>query len=72
MSKRLTEHHHTVKKLERLEALAAELQLRLEYDGYRMLVRDDETGEEFIYRDAEGEELTEWPYGYVWKLVRED
>ena len=72
MAKRLTDKHPTYQKLLRLEALANELGLQIEYDGYRMWVVDNERGDRFVYKDIEGVEVSEWPCTFEWKLVIPD
>lgn len=73
MAKRLTELHPLTKKLRALETFMDETKIQLEWNGYRLVVTDTETGEEANYKDNEsGEACNEMPWLTETKLVRED
>ena len=73
MAKRLTEKHPLLKKLRDLENFMDENKISVEWDGYRMIIRDNESGIEAEYKDKEsGEFCQEIPYLTETKLIIED
>jgi len=71
--KRLTERHQLTKKLRELENFMLDKKISLEWNGYRMVFMDSETGEDAYIRDEESnEECNEMPHFCETKLIRED
>jgi len=70
MAKRLTEAHPLMQKLRQVEKLMDNLNVKIEWDGYRLNVSDDNTTA--IYKDVEGNEETSFPCMFESKLVIEE
>jgi len=72
MAKRLTEKHSLTKKLRELETFMSDKQISVEWNGFRMVFIDCNTGEEAYIRDNEsGEECNYIPWMCETKLVQD-
>lgn len=71
MAIRLTDNHPLTKKLRKLEAYMDELGIKLEFNGYHIVVSDTETNVDAIYKETEcGENCSEVPNLTETKLVQ--
>lgn len=70
MAKRLTEAHPLTQKLRQVEKLMDSLNMKIEWDGYRLNISDENTTA--IYKDIEGGEESMFPCMFESKLVIEE
>lgn len=68
---RLLDEHPVVKKLQKLEDLANELKLSLEFYGSGIIVTDLETNKEYKLKNIESGNVDSFPYAYEQKLTYE-
>lgn len=71
MAIRLTKHHPLTKKLRELEEFMGEKKISIEWNGIRIILIDNVTGEEAYIQDNESNEnCVEIPWGCETKLVK--
>lgn len=73
MALRLTNKHPLDKKFRMLEEFMMENKISVEWNGYRMVFMDAETGEEAIVKELDGgQDVMELPYFTETKLIQEN